>query len=65
MEAQTVHSITIQLAVSAAFAAMAYGLKRWLSGPLNGDDRAQAALDEIHRLHRHAREQSRRVTTRD
>jgi hypothetical protein len=65
MESQTMFSVVLQLAISAVCAGMAYGLKRWLSEPLRGDDQAQAALDEISRLHQYARERSRRVIYRD
>jgi hypothetical protein len=65
MDSQTVLPIILQLVISAACAGMAYGLKRWLSEPLRGDDQAQAALDEINRLHQYARERSRRVLYRD
>ena len=61
---QMILSIGLQLLASAILALSAYRLMRWLGQPLNGDDRAQAALDQVHRLNRYAREQQERMIQR-
>ncbi len=64
MNSQMVLSIALQLVASAGLGVLAYRLMRWLGQPLQGDDQAQAALNQVHRLNRYAREQSQRITQR-
>jgi hypothetical protein len=64
MNSQMVLSIALQLVASAGLGVLAYRLMRWLGQPLQGDDQAKAALNQVRRLNRYAREQSQRIIQR-
>jgi hypothetical protein len=64
MSSQMVLSIALQLVASAVLGVLAYLLMRWLGQPLQGDDQAKAALNQVRRLNRYAREQSQRIIQR-
>jgi hypothetical protein len=64
MSSQMVLSIALQLVASAVLVVLAYLLMRWLGQPLQGDDQAKAALNQVRRLNRYAREQSQRIIQR-
>jgi len=64
MSSQMILSIALQLLASAVLGVLAYRLMRWLGQPLQGDDQAKAALNQVRRLNRYAREQSQRIIQR-
>jgi hypothetical protein len=65
MTAQIILSILGQLAISLVCALIAYRMIRWFGQPIQGDERAQAALEKVHQLNRHAREQSQSILQRE
>ena len=65
MTLQIILSILVQLVISLICALTAYRMIRWFGQPLQGDERAQSALEKVRRLNRHAREQGQRIIQRD